>query len=190
MPDQELLKACLDYDPLTGAITWRTRPEWTFLPQEGRTPRHIANAWNATWAGLPALSSPAKNGYLRGTINGTFYYAHRVIWKLLYGTEPDDIDHNDGNRTNNVPGNLFSRSREENLKNRQLSRNNTSGHQGVSFSKRHNLWQASIYHEKKSVHLGWFKEKADAVQARQNAEKSYNYNPNHGRVPSEPEPRK
>lgn len=181
MPDQELLKACLDYDPLTGALIWRTRPEWTFTPQEGRTPSHIANAWNAAWAGKPALASVAKNGYLRGTINGTTFYAHRIIWKLVNGTEPEEIDHDDGNRSNNVLANLFERTREDNLKNRRLSRNNTSGYHGVSFSKRHNLWQASIYHGKKPIHLGWFKEKADAVQARKNGEKLHGYNPNHGR---------
>jgi hypothetical protein len=180
-PNQDLLKACLNYDPETGALLWKVRPEWTFPPQPGRTPSHIANAWNAAWAGKPALNSAAKNGYLRGTINGSFYYAHRIIWKLVHNVEPDDIDHDDGNRSNNVLKNLFARTREDNLKNRRLSKNNTSGYHGVSFSKRHKLWSATIYHEKKPVHLGWFKEFDEAVEARKAAEIQYAYHPNHGR---------
>lgn len=182
LPNQDLLNACLEYSPITGTLTWRIRPEWTFLPQEGRSLSHIANAWNAAWAGKPALSSIAKNGYLRGTLNGSFFYAHRVIWKMVYGSDPIDIDHDDGNRKNNVLDNLFDRSRESNLRNRCLSSNNTSGHHGVSYSNRHKLWQAVIHHEKAPVHLGWFKEKTDAIQARKNAEELYGYNPNHGRT--------
>ena len=180
-PTQALLLACLNYDPTTGFLTWKFRPEWTFQEQEGRTPTHIANAWNSAWAEKPAFASKAKNGYLKGCINGEFFYTHRIIWKLIHNVEPDDIDHDDGNRINNRLVNLFDRSREDNLKNRKISSNNTSGTLGVSYSSRHSLWQAVIHHNKKPVHLGWFKNKEDAVVARKAAEIRYAYNPNHGR---------
>lgn len=182
LPDKNTLEHCLDYDPLTGALTWKVRPEWTFLPQEGRTPRHIANAWNAAWAGKPAFTSIAKNGYLKGAFNGENFYAHRIIFKLVYGIEPDDIDHDDGVRSNNRLKNLIDKNRSGNLKNRCLSSNNTSGFHGVSWNKRLGYWGASIYHEGKKKHLGWFKYKQDAVIARKEAEIKYNYHPNHGRL--------
>ena len=166
LPTQELLRACLHYDPNTGELTWLTRPAWSFPIQELRTPEHIANAWNAAWAGKPALDAIAKNGYKKGCINGVYYYAHRVIWALVYGEDPDDIDHNDGNRTNNRICNLYSRSRSGNLKNRKLSRNNTSGYHGVSYSNRHKLWHVSIHHNGNPIHIGWFKEFDDAVQVK------------------------
>ena len=181
LPSQELLKASLEYDPLTGHLTWLVRPIWTFLPREGRTPEHVANAWNAAWAGKPAFTSKAKNHYLRGSFNGKYYYAHRIIWMYVYGENPDDIDHDDGDRSNNKLVNLFDRSRSDNLKNRALSSNNTSGIPGVYWSTPHKLWVASIGHNNKTIHLGWFKSFEDAVSARQKAEVFYKYNPNHGR---------
>lgn len=182
LPDRLLLLACLDYSPCTGELFWKVRPAWTFKTNPQRTPIHVANVWNSAWAGKPALSSLSKNGYLRGTLNGEFYYAHRVIWKMLYGTEPDDIDHDDGVRTNNRPLNLFSRTRSDNLKNRALSSNNTSGVHGVSFSKTHKLWSATIYDNGSKIHLGWFAEFNDAVTTRKEAEILFGYNPNHGRI--------
>lgn len=181
LPNRLLLLACLDYDPLTGGLTWKVRPEWTFNSNPLRNPEHVANVWNSAWAGKPALASLSKNGYLRGTLNGEFYYAHRIIWKMLHGTEPEDIDHDDGVRTNNRPFNLFSRSRSDNLKNRALSSNNTSGYHGISYSKRHNLWNVSIYDNGNKIHLGWFAELGDAVATRKEAEILFGYNPNHGR---------
>lgn len=181
LPDRLLLLACLNYDPITGELFWKVRPEWTFNPNPVRSASHVANAWNSSWAGKPALNSLSKNGYLGGTLNGDFYYAHRVIWKMLHGTEPDDIDHDDGVRVNNRPLSLFSRTRSDNLKNRALSSNNTSGVHGVSYSNRHSLWSVCIYDKNQKHHLGWFADFADAVSTRKEAEKLFGYNPNHGR---------
>ena len=181
LPDQNLLTACIEYDPLTGALTWKVRPEWAFPLQAGRTPTHIANAWNAAWAGKPALASPAKNLYLRGAFNGQTLYAHRVIVKLVLNIDPDDVDHDNGIRSDNRWENLVPCSRQRNMVNRALSRNNTSGVVGVSWSNRHKLWSASIYDQGKQVHLGWFKKKDDAIQARQEAEIKYGYHPAHGK---------
>lgn len=181
-PDQKFLQACLNYDPNTGALHWKVRPEWTFEQQGNRTPQHIARVWNASWAGKPALNSTAKNGYLKGSVDGVLYYAHRIIYKLQTGLEPPaDIDHDDGNRQNNRWKNLIQKDRTGNMRNRALSSNNTSGFHGVSYSNRHKLWAASIHHENKPIHLGWFKEKDAAVAARQTAEKQYGYHPNHGK---------
>ncbi len=182
LPERDLLIACLDYCPTTGILIWKPRPEWTFEEKNGRTPSHMANAWNAAWAGKPAFTSITKNGYLQGTLNGVFYYAHRVIWKMVNGADPDDIDHDDGDRKNNRIDNLFSRTRTKNLQNRRLSRNNTSGYHGVSFHRTHKLWEAVIYANNKRIHLGWFKNLEDAVRSRLEAEKTYQYNPNHGRT--------
>lgn len=183
LPTQEFLDSCFKYNKFTGELIWKVRSECSFPLQENRTPSHIANAWNAAWSGKLALASKAKNGYLRGTINGQFYYAHRIIYKLVYGVEPDDIDHEDGNRSNNKLKNLIDKSRQNNLKNRALSSNNTSGTHGVSYSNRHKLWAACIYHSNERIHLGWFKDKDLAIAARKEAELLYQYHPNHGRLP-------
>jgi len=183
LPDQALLLVCLHYDPLTGELTWLHRPEWTFEARAGRTPSHMANAWNAAWAGKRAFTSTAVNGYKTGSINNQSYYAHRVIYKMITGTEPKDIDHEDGVRSRNVFKNLIDKGQPGNAKNRCLSSNNTSGYHGVSYSKRHNLWLATIYDDGKPVYLGWYKVKDDAIKARKEAESRYSYHVNHGREP-------
>lgn len=181
LPPQSTLFQCFSYDPVTGKLWWRERPPNTFNGTAERSAEHQAKVFNARFAGKEAFTSLARNGYLRGTINSEFFYAHRVIYKMLHGTDPDDIDHDNGNRADNREKNLIDKSRSGNMRNRRLSRNNTSGHHGVSYSKTHKLWTASIYEGGQKVHLGWFKEKADAVATRKAAEQQRNYHVNHGR---------
>lgn len=63
----------------------------------------------------------AKNGYLivNVRINGKamLVYAHRLVWEALKGAIPlkKDINHRDGNKTNNHPDNLELASRSENI---------------------------------------------------------------------------
>src|SRR3546814_12250047 len=76
-----------------------------------------------------------------------------IILMLVHGENPDDIDHDDCNQGNNRLLNLFDRSRSGNLKNRVLSKNNTSGFHGVCWSKRHNLWSVNIRSEEHKTEL-------------------------------------
>lgn len=54
----------------------------------------------------------------------------------------------------------------------KLNANNTSGHKGVSWSKSRNLWVATIGYKKKLKYLGGFESYAEAVEAREAAEKA------------------
>ena len=181
LPSQELLQSCLTYCPSSGQLTWLERGVDSFNGTEERSAERQAKQFNSRFAGKPALNSIGKNGYRHGCIAHEDYYAHRIIYKLVTGTEPDQIDHADGNRANNSWKNIDSRNQSQNARNRKLSSNNTSGHHGVSFSKRHKLWVASIYAQGKSVHLGWFKTFEEARNARIFAEVQNGYHINHGR---------
>lgn len=181
LPDQAFLHQCFTYNPVTGELWWKERPPETFVAGSKRTAQHIAKVFNTRFAGEKAFTAIAANGYLKGAINGDTFYAHRIIWKMVHGTDPDDIDHDDGDRANNRQKNLVDRNRTGNMRNRKLSRNNTTGHHGVSYSKIHKLWTARIYANNRPVHLGWFRTKEEAVAARSAAEKLHGYNPNHGR---------
>lgn len=184
LPNQNFLNSILSYNPLTGLLTWKERGVDTFIVREGRSPNHIMNAFNARYANKPAFTSKSKNGYLRGGINTETFYAHRIIYMMITGSDPLDIDHDNGVRHDNRWLNIFSKSRGDNLKNRKLSKNNTSGYHGVSFSIHHQLWIVSIYHNNKKIHLGWFKDKNDAIATRKTAEIHYGYHVNHGRAKS------
>lgn len=58
--------------------------------------------------------------------------------------------------------------------NKRLSKNNTSGYEGVSFSKIKNRWCARMEVKgKKNPGLGYFKTKEEAIAARKKAEQEY-----------------
>jgi len=65
----------------------------------------FANGWNTKYANKEA-GVKNSTGYLCVSINQHKFLVHRVIWKLLNGTEPVIVDHIDGNRQNNKASNL------------------------------------------------------------------------------------
>jgi hypothetical protein len=104
---------------------------------------------------------------------------------LTYGSWPvDQIDHINGNTKDNRLENLRDVSNRENLRNQKIPKNNTSGTLGVSFDKRKQNYQASIKINGKRKHLGYFKNKEEAIAARAVANIKYNFHENHGRKES------
>src|SRR3990167_818248 len=67
---------------------------------------------------------------------------HRVIMKAQKGQE---IDHIDRNSLNNCRNNLRFVSHAENMANRKLQKNNSSGYAGVTFLPKHNKWVARLW---------------------------------------------
>jgi len=116
-------------------------------------------------------------GYRKVYFDRRVYYTHRLIWKLLYGEDPEEIDHINGNRSDNRITNLRSVCHYENMRNSKQYSGNTSGVTGVSWCKDRPKWRAGIGGKV----LGDFDRFEDAVAARKQAEKEYGYHPNHGR---------
>ena len=73
----------------------------------------------------------------------------------------------------NRKSNLRLVSQLDNSRNCVISKNNTSGYNGVSWSKQRNKWIASITVNRKSINLGGFENIDDAVKARKEAEEKY-----------------
>ena len=94
---------------------------------------------------------------------------------------PDQIDHINGDRADNRWTNLRHANNTENSRNTKIACNNSSGVTGVCFNKREQKWRAAIGNNGKVISLGDFDNFDDAVRARKEAEKLYNYHPNHGR---------
>lgn len=69
--------------------------------------------------------------------------------------------------------NLRMVNRAQNNQNAHIRKDNTSGFKGVVWNSRMKKWQASINVDGKSIHLGSFSDKNEAVQARRNAEEEY-----------------
>lgn len=121
-------------------------------------------------------------GYIVVNFNGTTYRAHRVIWKMMTGKDPDGvIDHVNQIKNDNSWNNLRLVSSTENSQNRKLQSNNSSGYHGVTWRKKDNSWESRITVNGKRIHLGQFKDFNLAVKARKAAESYYGFSPNHGR---------
>jgi hypothetical protein len=78
-------------------------------------------------------------------------YMHRVILPHSYL----EIDHADGNVGNNQKSNLRIATHSENMRNRKLQKNNTSGYKGVWFNKKRMRFIASIKINGVSKTVGW-----------------------------------
>lgn len=173
----ELLRNLLKYDAETGFLYWSERPRSMF--KDDRTHR----AWNTNFSGKLAIHGIGNHGYRKGRIYGVEVLAHRVIWAMHNKGWPDgEIDHIDGDQTNNRIDNLRCVTSTENSKNAKISRRNTSGRTGVSFNKAQQKWVAYIASNKEFKFLGTFSEKKDAITARKKAEEELAFHPNHGRA--------
>lgn len=181
LPDQHLLKQLLIYEPATGELRWKARLPSHFK-DGGHSREHQAARWNSMAAGKVATTL-RSDGYYSVCLQAKKYQAHRLIWKLVVGEEPDHIDHIDGNRGNNCIENLRSVDQSENRRNARRASNNKSGVTGVHFAKRQQRWLASIKSGRKSQFLGLFATKAEAVSARKSAERNLGFHPNHGSEP-------
>ena len=60
-----------------------------------------------------------------------------------------------------------------NLLTAKLSSANTTGEKGVYLNKKSGRWRATICFKKRQIHLGYFANKQDAINARKEAEEKY-----------------
>lgn len=122
----EEARQLLDYNPKTGAFTWRVGRRGT--AQAG------SNAGSINTRGRPQIK-----------IYGKRYLSHRLAWLITYGAWPKtQIDHINGQVDDNRLVNLRLATQSENLYNTRLRRNNTSGFKGVVWRASCGRWQARI----------------------------------------------
>jgi hypothetical protein len=173
----QILQELLDYNPLTGELTWKPRSRNWFTSDRG------FNIWHARYSGCPALAAPASHGYLKGRVLYDYITAHRAAWAITYGKWPcGEIDHINGDPRDNRLVNLRDATPSENSQNRAIMSNNKSGVSGVSWHQASGRWRAYIGRGKDRRWLGRFKSLDDAVAARREAEIEMGYHPNHGRL--------
>lgn len=147
MITQADLKSRLHYDPETGVFT--------------------------RLKGMGKVGRKASNGYIQIFVMDARYMAHRLAWLYVYGEWPELlVDHINLDRSDNRIQNLRSVTPKQNNENSRPNRNNRSGYRGVSL-RADGLWQSDIRHNRKTIHLGTFKCKAQAARARAEAEKVY-----------------
>lgn len=112
-------------------------------------------------------------GYARTTIKGKKHYMHRMINKTPKGLHTDHIDRN---KLNNCKSNLRTVTNIINSWNKGKTIKNTSGVNGVTWSKRYSKWQAQLKIKGINHYLGRYDNIKDAELARKQGEILY-----HGR---------
>lgn len=168
---RELLIECLDYNPDSGLFTWKQdRPLHHFKNE------HARNTYLGKFAGkIAGYSSQYSDdlSYVQIRLFTKLYFAHRLAWLYTYGVWPENrIDHEDGNGENNRIMNLREVDAPTNGKNCSISKNNTSGVNGVYWHKQCNKWCAEGHYTENGVnkkkYLGLFTDLEDAKLAREN----------------------
>lgn len=158
-PTKENLVRVFKYDPLTGNLYYR----------------------NKSYSGLKGdvVGYRHSQGYLSTRIGGKDYLVHRLIWLMQTDKWPDEIDHIDHNRSNNIWTNLREVKPTDQQRNMKKRKNNSSGFQGIRVLPS-GRYCAYIMVNKKQISLGTYNELNDALKARKNAEVSYGFHANHG----------
>jgi hypothetical protein len=168
-PTLEQVQQLLHYNPTTGILTW--------LPRD--PVNHYIKIWNIKHAGTTA-GTIGKNGYVHVSIFDRIYRGHHVCWLLHCGAWPKVIDHVNHRRSDNRILNLRTATKAVNSQNRSMNTNNTSGVNGVSWHKWNKRWVVRISLGGESKHLGYFDDLNEAVAVRLNADREYDFHPNHG----------
>lgn len=167
--------ALIDHDGDRGLLWWRERPRSMFKSDR------LWRAFNAQFAGRPALAALDGDGYRSGRILGFNASAHRTMWALCHGEWPSDqIDHINGDRLDNRLVNLREATAADNARNKGMTRRNTSGRIGVFIDGKSGRWAAGIGVDGRWVHLGTWHTFEAACDVREAAEIEYGYHSNHG----------
>lgn len=151
---QGQLLARLDYDPLTGVFTHKG---------VGRGARPLGRV----------AGSRSTKGYVDIEIFGVTFRAHRLAWLAVHGEFPAcEIDHINGDKTDNRIANLRAVTTAENCQNQHgARRNSTSGVRGVY--RNQGKWQAAITVQRRRINLGRYERLEDAERAYLDAKKVY-----------------
>jgi hypothetical protein len=149
LPEWDVLNEWFRYNPATGKVYWRKRP--------------------SKRRGLNAAGTNSY-GYVRIVFRGTPYAAHRIIWKLVTGKDPGDleVDHKDLNRANNRWKNLRLATDAQQNRNGAKLKNNTTGYRGVTWANPSSgkaRFRAATSHLGKRIHLGTFDTREEASTA-------------------------
>lgn len=145
---KEQLAELLDYCEETGVFTWKSAHHWRAKP------------------GMVAGNIDPSHGYCKIGVLGANYYAHRLAWLVVHGEFPNEqVDHIDGNRTNNAIKNLRLATQSENNQNLRAPRGDRKGQLLGVYRTESGRWRAAIRINKKSIHLGNFDTQEGAYEA-------------------------
>lgn len=149
------VRALLDYDPATGVFQWRVKPR-----------RGVQIGDRA--------GTVDPLGYRGVRVDGRRYLEHRLAWAWVFGSQPpDELDHINGNPSDNRIANLRPATRSQNNQNTRRRCDNKSGFKGVSWITARGKWRAEIKADGRVLHLGYFQTREEAHAAYMTAAEKF-----------------
>lgn len=134
----ERLNELLKYDEETGVFTWKNRTSKKLNSNK-------------------IAGSLTSKGYRSITIDGYHYYASHLVILLNTGKLPlTEVDHIDGNRSNNRRDNLRVVSRSQNLFNKKKIRKQTNPELPRGVSKYNGKFFAQLGKDGKNNYAGYY----------------------------------
>ena len=121
--------------------------------------KSFPNTWYAAWC--PSRNSYYVSGHLPRQ-NGRMKNITLHRWILSLKDSKMEVDHFDNDTLNNTDNNLRICTRAQNLQNRKIQRNNSSGYRGVCLHKKTGKWQANLRIDGKFKYLGLYASKEEA----------------------------
>ena len=138
----EKLKDILDYDPITGILTWKTT--------------------NSRKMKIGSIAGCLKSkGYIDIRINGKNYLAHRLAWLHFYGVWPkDQLNHKNTIKNDNSINNLEEVTHRQNSQRKKIHLEGKLV--GVTWHKHSKKWQSRISLNNKDCTLGYYDTELEA----------------------------
>ena len=144
---QARVKELLDYEPATGAFRWRVNRR-----------SYMGKARVGAIAG-----APRHDGYVELRIDGELIHAHRLAFIWMTGVMPKEVDHINGDKSDQRWVNLRIATRSQNGVHKGANKNNKLGVKGVRRAKK--KYEARIWRDGKTVTIGYFRTIEEAAAA-------------------------
>lgn len=126
----EQARQFLDYNPVTGNLTWKAGAALTSSSKRFTVGEIADSIHHAT-------------GYKVVSLLGVTHKSHRIIWLIMLDAWPTgSVDHINRNKADNTWCNLRDVTKSVNQLNGNVRRNCNSGVNGVSLEKRSSTWFA------------------------------------------------
>lgn len=162
----DVVRSIIDYDKDTGVFRWNKS-------RGGKLAGEVAGT---------VVKNKSGKSYIEILFCGVSFKAHRLAFLWMGEDLPEQVDHDDGNGTNNSWSNLNRSDKYGNAKNQRLKSTNTTGIFGITFDNSSGVWRARISNFGKRIHLGRFNNFFDACCARKSAEVKLGYHQSHGSI--------
>lgn len=144
LPSQQYLEECFLYED--GILYWKARPSFHF--QNETIKRRVTSRCAGQPAGYTGSGGSTK-GYVQVRLDGVLYLAHRIVYKMVYQEEPENIDHVDRDKSNNKAENLRAVSARGNSENSTKVSHTGATHCGG--------FRVRVRYKIKAYHVGVYK---------------------------------